>query len=638
MAVLLSVVFGSLIAVAVSAGLTVAVLSNYRNTVSLLDDKAVLLMRAFEDGLSRHLDPSRQAVTRLAKLYRDSDLTIGGASMQSILMGALIGRPGVDVVLVYGPELNWSGVIRDTDGTIRRISDRAPLSKKVIAKLRGIKADDGTRWTDLLYIPSAHTVYTSIAAPLERGGRIDGYLVAAISTERLSELTRELAVAGATAFILDGNGRLIAHSDAAALNLDSLRDDGHPTVDPARAGDDVLASRDRWEPIDGFPKTHKAGITIAEFDVEDGRDGAGPGPPVIILTSQLAGFGPQDWTIGMHLSGSDISSEIRRLWGSAMVGLGALVVAVLLSFWLARRVARPLARVSLQASRIANLDIEDVDDLPPSRIREIDTTASAFNRMLEGLRAFTTYVPRSLVAKLVRSGMAETTRSREATLTIMFSDIVGFTTLSESLSVQETAALLNRHFQILVACVEAEGGTVDKFLGDGMLAFWGAPDQLDSHADAAVRTAIAIGRALRAENEESAARGDPVLRLRIGIHTGPVIVGNIGTYERVNYTIVGDNVNVCQRIEAEGKVLAPEAEVAILASADTVTALSVAPRSTFAGSRLLRGRMTPVDLYSIDPATPETDLRPGAAADRSTEAPPEAKKGGKAVDLAADRP
>ncbi|MCW2307863.1 adenylate/guanylate cyclase domain-containing protein [Rhodobium gokarnense] len=636
MAVLLSVAFGGLVAVTLAAGLTVAVLSNYRNTVSLLDDKAMLLMHAFEDGLRRHLEPSRQSVTRLARLYRDSDLTIGGASMQSILMGALIGRPGVDVILVYGPDLNWSGVVRHTDGTIQRINEQAPLSEKVITKLRSIKADDGTRWTELLYIPSAETVYTSIAAPLERGGRIDGYLVAAISTKRLSELTRELAVAGATAFILDGDGRLIAHSDAATLKLGSFRSYEHPTVDPAKAGDGVLAARGRWEKIDGFPKTQKAGITIAEFDGADENGEARDGPPDIILTSQLAGFGPQDWTIGMYLSGSDISSEIRRLWGSAMIGLASLVAAVLLSFWLARRLARPLARVSLQASRIANLDIEDVDDLPPSRIREIDTTASAFNRMLEGLRAFTVYVPRSLVAKLVKSGMAETTRSREATLTIMFSDIVGFTTLSESLSVQETAALLNRHFEILVACVEAEGGTVDKFLGDGMLAFWGAPDRLESHADAAVRTAIAIGRAVRAENAAAAARGDPVLRLRIGIHTGPVIVGNIGTYDRVNYTIVGDNVNVCQRIEAEGRVLAPGAEVAILASADTLAALSIAPGATFAGSRLLRGRSAPVDLHAIDPATPDTQLRPGAAADHSPGSPAETKSG-EAIDLAADR-
>ena len=428
MAVLLSAAFGGLVAVALAASLTVAVLSNYRNTVSLLDDKALLLMRAFEDGLRRHLDPSREAVTRLARLYRDSDLKIGGDALQSILTGTLIGRTGLDVVLVYGPDLNRSGVVRAADGTIHRLGEQPPLSQNVIAKLRSIKVDDGTTWSDLLYIPSAHRVYTSIAAPLERGGKIEGYIIAAISTERLSELTRELAVAGATAFILDGDGRLIAHSDAAALKLDALRDGDHPTVDPAKTGDEVLAERGRWELIGGFPRTHKAGITIAEFDEGDGEGGAKRGPPVIILTSQLAGFGPQDWTIGMYLSGSDIASEVRRLWGSAMIGLVSLVAAVLLSFWLARRISRPLARVSQHASRIANLDIEDVDDLPPSRIREIDTTASAFNKMLEGLRAFTTYVPRSLVAKLVKSGMAETTRSREATLTMMFSDIVGFTT------------------------------------------------------------------------------------------------------------------------------------------------------------------------------------------------------------------
>jgi len=602
MSFLLGLTFGGLVAVAVTAVLAFAVAANFRNTISLLDDKAVQTVHAVQLGLRMHLDPSRQAVSRLATLYRDGEFEISDdAEAQAALMGMLISRPNVDAVLIYDHNLVRRGVYSASDSLIRELHPSVVDNQVVYDQLKSIKPDAGARWSRLLYIPSSHAVYINAVAPLVRDGHIDGYVIAAISTGQLSNILREVVPTDGVAFVLDGGGDLIAHSEAERLGLDGKRTPSAPTVDPAKVDDWILNHRAAWEPVPlaRYPATSRAGISISQIDADDEAFRFG-GPPSIIITATLTEFGPSPWVIGIYFSGSDIGMELVRVWVSLAIGVIAMAAAVLIAFWLARRIARPLARVSKQASRIATLDIEDVDDLPASRVHEINTTATAFNSMLAGLRAFTLYVPRTLVAKLVESGMDETARSREAELTIMFSDIVGFTTLSESLSAQETAKLLNHHFEILVACVEAEGGTVDKFLGDGMLAFWGAPERYDKHADAAVRAAVAISRAIAADNAKADERGWPQIRLRIGIHTGPVIVGNIGTHDRVNYTIVGDNVNVCQRIEATGKEVAPGDDICVLMSAETVAALASDPPRTKVGTFHLRGRAAEVELWRLD--------------------------------------
>jgi adenylate cyclase len=219
--------------------------------------------------------------------------------------------------------------------------------------------------------------------------------------------------------------------------------------------------------------------------------------------------------------------------------------------------------------------------------------------MLTGLRAFSAYVPRSLVAKLVRTGDVNATRPREAILTVMFTDIAGFTTLSEQLPGGAGADLLNHHFALQCRAIDAEGGTVDKFLGDGVMAFFGAPDRLKGHGAAAVRAAVAIREALKEDNRGAAEAGRPPLRLRIGIHTGRVIVGDIGAADRVNYTIVGDTVNVSQRLQEMGKLVAPDAECAIIVSGETAERLDERFPLTSTGKHRLRGRGEPIDVYLV---------------------------------------
>jgi adenylate cyclase len=237
--------------------------------------------------------------------------------------------------------------------------------------------------------------------------------------------------------------------------------------------------------------------------------------------------------------------------------------------------------------------------------------STAINGMLSALRAFAVYVPRSLVRRLVRLGFQEATRLHERQGTILFTDIIGFTALSETMSAEEVARLLNEHFSLMVRCVEEQQGTVDKFMGDGVMAVWVGEDA-EAGAACAARTAVAMAKCVKAEAAKARAAGRTPLRIRIGLHFGPVIVGNLGAADRVNYTIIGDTVNVASRLEALGKVVAPDDDVVILASAETIDAmthLDPTIRWTDVGTTVLRGRAGAVDVRRI---LPEGDDAPPA--------------------------
>ena len=217
--------------------------------------------------------------------------------------------------------------------------------------------------------------------------------------------------------------------------------------------------------------------------------------------------------------------------------------------------------------------------------------------MLEVLKAFGRYVPRSLVMRLIKEGGfgAGTT---ERAVAIMFTDIVSFTAICEKMTAIEVAAFINHHLTLISACVEHEGGTIDKFIGDAVMAFWGAPARMDNPAAAACRAAIAIQAALAADNKQRAAAGLAPVRIRIGIHMGPVVVGDIGAPNRINYTIVGDAVNATQRLESLGKDVDPDAEAIVLVSSDVVAA---APGFRFVerGAHRVKGKQQSLDVYQL---------------------------------------
>jgi adenylate cyclase len=434
--------------------------------------------------------------------------------------------------------------------------------------------------------------------PLSRGAAPQGWAIAAVELQRLSEITRDLSSRfGTHAFILDGDDRVIADE---RLTDPGARKQGMAPLAPlATFGDPVLAAYPARKAEDQFNTRRTRNVELAEISVDGEDDDWWSDNSYVAITRSISGYGERPWTIGAYFRGSQIGGEIERIMGSAMLGLAAMAAAVVVAVLLGKRLSKPIQAIAGQATRVADFDLDGVTPLPRSRIKELDDQASAFNAMLIGLRAFSTYIPRSLVAKLVRTGEIGVAEPREAMVTVMFTDIADFTALSEQMDAAATSELLNRHFAILCRAVDAHGGTVDKFLGDGMMAFFGAPDRLKGHAAAAVRAAAQIRDDLKADNVTAEEEGRIAFRIRIGIHTGPVIVGNIGASDRVNYTIVGDTVNVSQRLQGLGKELAPDAPTTIAISAETAARLDDRFETIPAGWHRLRGRGEAVEVFLV---------------------------------------
>jgi len=347
---------------------------------------------------------------------------------------------------------------------------------------------------------------------VRRDGELVAVVSAGITVSRLSALVEQLAGNSDTRpFLLFGRDRVLAHP---FLRKGRTATRHEPLVAVDRFPDPALAGLGRGEPVAGFTGGEAQGLRVIRVRRPDAGN-------ELVLFKEIVGFGPIPWTIGLVEPEVLIHPVLMPLRLFALAAVAVALVAVVVAVALGRRLARPVAHVTEAVERVSSLDLDALAPLPASRIAELDALSRAFNAMLSTLKAFATYVPKSLVQRLVRAGRPDAVPSRERDLAVMFTDIQGFTALAESLPPAEVARLLNEHFALLARCVEEEGGTVDKYLGDGMLAFWGAPEKIKNRGLRACRTALAIRRAVEADNARKRARGEPPLRLRIGLHRGP---------------------------------------------------------------------------------------------------------------------
>ncbi|MDF1700234.1 MAG: adenylate/guanylate cyclase domain-containing protein [Planctomycetota bacterium] len=258
------------------------------------------------------------------------------------------------------------------------------------------------------------------------------------------------------------------------------------------------------------------------------------------------------WQILLVIPEKDILGNVQKgafysaLW-ALLIALGVLAFGV----WYAnRRISKPLAAIAGELDRMARLDLGQGAGLETSNLEEVQNMLSARDRMRGGLKSFTKYVPAKLVRDLLEQGLEARLGGESKPLTIMFSDVVGFTAISEQLGEpQALVDALGDYLEAMSASIAECGGTVDKYIGDAVMAFWGAPDPVPDHPLQAVRAAWLCQRRLEALRT-SWPEGHPAFYTRIGVHTGEVVVGNIGWEGRMNYTVMGDTVNLASRLEA----------------------------------------------------------------------------------------
>ena len=292
------------------------------------------------------------------------------------------------------------------------------------------------------------------------------------------------------------------------------------------------------------------------------------------------------------------SRQLERTYLS--LALLGLAISAALGLWIARGVAGPVLQLTSWARKIAAGDYQHREEF--QRDDEIGSLAVSFNQMTDGLAErdrvrdlLGKVVSPEVAAELLRKDVVLGGEERE--VTILFSDLRGFTSMSERLGPQQMLGILNDYFTRMAAIVERHGGVVDKYVGDALMALFGAPLTAADDADRALRVALEMTAALDEINQHWAERGLPTLEVGIGINTDRVVAGNMGSTTRLNYTVIGDGVNLASRLE--GLTKTPGYETRIIVSAATLAKARGRYQTRRLGEVAVKGKQKPTEIFAL---------------------------------------
>ena len=587
--VALAVTFGVIIAVT-AAALILALESGRQNTIELVRDRSERIIDTIVERTRLHLDPARDQSEFLARLFRDGDLDPQNeATLLSQLRAALAGIPQIAALAVIRTDLKQLRVERHGDDVVMRTIDMHTVPGLDEAFEMAQSAGQPV-WGELLWSERLNQPLVNVRTPLWHERSFLGILVTTVTVAELSRFLAELpAGSNVGAFILLGRSHVLAHA-ALADNPQLFKRD-KPLPELSEIGDPVLASI--WSPdleagAAAFVGPSKSHIVTVDHI------------PYVFIYRDISGYSDQPWVVGRYLPLDELGSEVRRVEHAAWLGLAAVLAAVAGAWLVGYAIGKPMLRLARATSAIRTLDLSAARPLAGSQLRELDEAIRAYNSLIATLHWFETYVPRRLVKQLMAQG-EQATALVERDVTVLFTDIVDFTSLAERLSASDAATFLNDHFRLLAACVEAEGGTIDKYIGDSLMAFWGAPELQMDHSARACRAARAIAAAIVGDNRRRRGRDLPPVRIRIGIHAGPAMVGNIGAPGRINYTLVGDVVNTAQRIEDVAKECMTDDDEAVVLVSDVVLRSAGAGCSAQPiGQHVLRGRHEATNVFRLE--------------------------------------
>ncbi len=417
-----------------------------------------------------------------------------------------------------------------------------------------------------------------------------GEVVWVYAEARLSAFLERLEEVAVRPPLRDGNSVQVVNS-------------GHEVI--ATGGglvDGALQPADVFSALGGTLPFTQDTVLVTRFQSKTGAD----------MLGALATVPALEWALVVQRSQAEAYAPIAslRLIVAGVVA-GAALLVLLLSMLAARWLTAPLQQLVRATVALAERAFSSVGAGVTQRSDEIGTLGRSFETMASSLRASETqlvaetktraalsrFLPAELVERAIRQPEALKLGGERRLVTVLFADVVGFTHLAETMPPETIVALLNELFSFATEIVHARHGLVDKFIGDAVMAVWGLPESAPDDATRAVAAAEDLRRWIETGNRRWKQKWGVEVQLAIGVHTGPVVAGNIGSDRRMDYTVIGDTVNVAARLEAAagpGQILISDATRTQLA---TTTASGV--RSI--GEQVLRGRATATQVFEVTP-------------------------------------
>jgi len=303
-----------------------------------------------------------------------------------------------------------------------------------------------------------------------------------------------------------------------------------------------------------------------------------------------------DWNILVIIPqniilGDIISTIIETIIISIVILILFIIIVVVVSY----KLSNPIVEMANQIQNIEALELS-IDIENNSQVQEIYQAQASLKSLQVALSSFIKYLPVTLIQKLIAVGCEAKVGGEERELAIMFTDIENFTAISEEMSPSDVSLQLSEYFEIIDNSIANKEGTIDKYIGDAVLAFWGAPEDVENPSLRAVESALEILDNLETLNQKWQKEGKKIFKTRIGIHYGKTLVGNIGSNHRLNYTVIGDSVNIASRLESINK----DYNTYILFSDIVAKNISHTYQSQYIDSVLLKGKSKATKFYTIN--------------------------------------
>jgi len=603
---------GALVALAVGISLYLGLSSATENTRRLMAQRSEALVDSLEQRIASQLQPVVRQAQWAVEQFESGTVRLDDAqALNTFILGALGAMPQVEGVAITDPgALSRRWRRSSAEPLVEDWSDRPD----VIVWIEAGASQVGSKWQAPFWTHTLGTTILLLDTPIRIDGKFAGLLSQAVTISDLSLYITSVATeTTVTPFILYGHDHVLAHPLLISWTP-AITNRDQPLVALDALGDAVLERI--WTPdqqelflLGGMTAASASGATVGKNYY-------------VFLYRDIDRFGPEPWTIGAYVdtgtsdmgewladivdaalsgsfayTGTTEGNEFERVVASVIAGFAVLVLSVAVAAWLGARASRPIRALAAAARSIEAQRLDRIRSLPSSRVAEFDDANRSFNQMVAGLmerevirETLGRFVPTDVARTLLSEGGELAPEQSEAT--VLFCDLEGFTSLTETLGPAGIVELLNEYFEAMVEILERHRGVVTQFQGDAILATFNVPVPDAGHAANALRAATEMQSAVR----RRAFAGNRIGN-RIGINTGRLVAGAVGAKGRLSYTVHGDAVNLAARLEALNKELGTSILVSE-ATAARVEGFNLQPM----GEVDVRGQTGRVAVYALGDA------------------------------------
>jgi adenylate cyclase len=519
---------------------------------------------------SIHSHPMSHVFFRFLEQHQDfTSLFIGFDDGDFYLVASLRGREGVKRRLGIPDSAVWytQTIGHMEDGTRYELKKYLDSGFVTVGSstVRGVEYDprrrcwyksaernDGPTLSDVYVFSLSGEPGITVSRRFE--SKTSGVLGVDLSLSNLCRFVRRQAVGDDSEItIFDTRGRVYAYSDLNRLVRSLSPEPGASDGEASSPGTDAETELDRLG-VPALSELVRKYEALGSRETEAGNLTVN-GERYLYRVDPLPAEYSKELFVAVAVPEERFTAPIAAIGKkTVLVSLALLLLTLPVVYGVAKLISRPLILLTESVEKIRAFNLRD-----PVRIKtfilEIRDLAAALETMRSSLNAFGSYVPRPLVERMITNDISPALGGDRRELTLLFTDIEGFTALSEGMSPEIVTEQITEYFKRVSQVILHTHGTVDKYIGDAVMAFWNAPVRNPAHAHDACLAALRCRSALRIFNQTRAESGLPEFRTRMGIHTGEAVVGNIGSADRMAYTAIGASVNLASRLEGLNKYL-----------------------------------------------------------------------------------